>query len=228
MFIFQSTNMDEQIPVKAVDPLSDKPTSMNCIIAETKTVEQKLINNLRSSSMNRRKAEGQLFVKYFSVIKSATKKYHIGEDEAFNAYSDTVLAVINAIRSNCFEGNCSLSTYLYAIFYRKCVDIVRRKAAQKNIIHKTLPISMAEMVLSDSSKPVLETLIMKFEFNTLVKRLDQFSVTSKRLMLLHAEGYVDKEIAVLLQFKTADVVRTSRHRCIKRLNPGFSKSAAEI
>ena len=68
---------------------------MKCISFIKDNVEQQIIENLQSSAMNRRKAEEQLFYRYSYLIKAGIKEYAISEDDAFNAYSDTVLSAID-------------------------------------------------------------------------------------------------------------------------------------
>jgi len=57
--------------------------------------DQELIENLRQEGITRRKSEEQLFTTYTYFIREGMNKYSISEDEAFDAYSDTILAGID-------------------------------------------------------------------------------------------------------------------------------------
>ena len=43
----------------------------------------------------------------------------------------------------------------------------------------------------------------------------------KKLLAMFADGYSDKEIAVSMEYKTADVVKTSRLRCLDKLRQSY-------
>ena len=189
---------------------------MKCISKEG-NIEQEIIDNLRSSVINRRKAEEQLYCRYSYLMKAGIKKYAIGADDAFNAYSDTVLAVIDSLTYGTFEGKCSLRTYMHGIFHHKSVDVVRKKASQKKRMHQAESIHGEALYLSDGSKSIIEKLVIQTDIKRLKEKIDQLRHTSRQIILLSAGGYKDKEIAELLKYKTANVVKTTRLRCIRKL-----------
>jgi len=76
--------------------------------------DQDIIRNL--SNGNRRKGEEDLFNSYAYFIKEGARKYRLPEDEAFDAYSDTVLSAIEKITRGLFEGRSSLKTWLSRFF----------------------------------------------------------------------------------------------------------------
>jgi DNA-directed RNA polymerase specialized sigma24 family protein len=51
----------------------------------------------------------------------------------------------------------------------------------------------------------------------LKEKLNQLEEKCRQLLMFWGENYSDREIASLLQYKTADVVKTSRLRCLERL-----------
>ena len=108
-----------------------------------------LIKNLQQSQPNKRRAEEALFKKYIYFIKEGVNKYSLQEEEAFDAYSDTILQAINNIVSDLFENRSSLKTYLYRIFANKCVDLIRKKTTNKHSVYKTSPVS--DMLTSNPS-----------------------------------------------------------------------------
>ena len=68
-------------------------------------------------------------------------KYTITQEDAFDAYSDTILAAIGKISERRFEGRSSLKTWLFQIFHNKCVDLIRKNSTHKNRVHKTQEVS---------------------------------------------------------------------------------------
>lgn len=179
--------------------------------------ENEIIENLKSSGNARRKAEEQLFSMYSYLIPTGTCKYLINEEEAFDAYSDTVLAAIHTISAGTFKGRSSFKTFFYEIFHNKCVDLIRKKGARKNSVHATISIGGLENYLSDHSKSVIEELMSKSDVDKVKRKMSQLSEISQQLLLLSADGYTDREIAEIMNFKTANVVKTSRLRCLKKL-----------
>ncbi len=120
-------------------------------------------------------------------------------------------------RTTHFEARASLKTYLYQIFHNKCVDLLRKRTTNKNSVHRQRSISDRLMLLSDSARSVVQKLIDKADWNLLREKLNELEEKCRQLLMFWGENYSDKEIASLLQYKTADVVKTSRLRCLERL-----------
>jgi RNA polymerase sigma factor (sigma-70 family) len=173
--------------------------------------------NLAQHGIYRRRGEEQLFTTYMYFIKEGMKKYPLTEDEAFDAYSDAVLACIEKVTNGSFEGLSTIKTFLFQIFSNKCVDLVRRKTTNKQSVHRTLEISDMLLHLSDTAKTVVHKLIEQTDNNLLQQKLDELGSNCRQLLLLSAEGNSDKQIAEQMEYKTADVVKTSRLRCLERL-----------
>lgn len=176
-----------------------------------------IIHHLTEQGGDRRKGEEQLFRSYSYFVERGMRKYSLPEEEAFDAYTDAVLSAIDAITRQSFEGASSLKTYLFTIFHNKCVDLLRKKATNKNSVHQT--VSMTEMLLhvSDAGKSVIQRLIEESDWEMLKKRLNELGDSCREMLLLSAEGNSDKRIAELMDYKTAAVVKTSRLRCLERL-----------
>lgn len=96
-----------------------------------------IIRKLRHSRIERRKSEEQLFNRFVYFIREGISKHALSEDDAFNAYSDTILVAIEKITNASFEGCSSLKTYLYQIFHNKCVDLVRKITTNKNSVNRS-------------------------------------------------------------------------------------------
>jgi len=185
--------------------------------------DQAIINGLAQPGIERRKAEDQLFVTYRYFIREGMQKYRLEEEEAFDAYSDTVLAAIDMIAGGSFEGRSSLKTWLFRIFQNKCVDLVRKKTTNKNSIHQTAPVSDWLHALSDASKTIVQRLVEKADADLLKQRLSELGDKCRELLTLSADGYTDKILAVQLAYKSADVVKTTRLRCLEKLRQLYIK-----
>ena len=179
--------------------------------------DQEIIEQLRQSGIDKRRSEEQLFNRFSYFIREGMSKHALSEDESFNAYSDTILAALENIRNTHFEARASLKTYLYQIFHNKCVDLLRKRTTNKNSVHRYESISDRLMLLSDTARSVVQKLIDKADWNLLKEKLKELEEKCRQLLMFWGENYSDKEIASLLNYKTADVVKTSRLRCLERL-----------
>lgn len=187
------------------------------------STDQQLIENLRQEGAVKRKGEEQLFNTYAYFIREGMHKYVLSEDEAFDAYSDSILSAIENIRKGSFEGRSSLKTWLYQVFYNKCVDLLRKRSTNKNSVYQTTSISDMLLQLSDSGKSVIQRLIDKSDWDLLKQKLNELGDTCRQLLTLSADGYTDKEISTLMEYKTADVVKTSRLRCLDKLRQLYKR-----
>ena len=179
--------------------------------------DEELIQNLQGNNLLKRKAEDALFKQYIYFIKEGVKKYALQEDEAFDAYSDTVLQAIDNIRKGHFENRSALKTYLYRIFINKCVDFLRKKTTNKNSVHKTASISDMLILIADPAKTVVQQLIERTDMESLKNKLQELGESCRKLLMLFADGFSDREVSVLMEYKSADVVKTSRLRCVDKL-----------
>jgi RNA polymerase sigma factor (sigma-70 family) len=182
-----------------------------------RSADEELIKGLQQNNALRRKAEEELFNRHAYFIKEGMSRYSLPEEEAFDAYSDTILQAIDNIVRGLFEKRATLKTYLYRIFNNKCVDLIRKKTTNKSSIHQTMPISDMLSMIADSAKTVIQQLIEKTDLVTLKNKMKELGENCRKLLAMFADGYNDKEIAVLMEYKTADVVKTSRLRCLDKL-----------
>jgi RNA polymerase sigma-70 factor (ECF subfamily) len=186
--------------------------------------DREIIGQFCQGGIERRRSEEQLFNRFAYFIREGMRKHALSEDEAFDAYSDTILAAIENIKNSGFEGRSSLKTYLSRIFNNKCVDLFRKKTTNKNSVNRSETISERLMSLSDMAKSALQKLIDKTDRTQLRERLNDLEERCRQLLLYWSDNYNDKEIAALLNYKTADVVKTSRLRCLEKLRKAYNIS----
>ena len=185
--------------------------------------DHRIITDLMQGGIIRRKAEDDLFNTYSYYIRDAVKKYAMREEDCFDAYSDTILSVIYAITDGRFEQRSSLKTFIYRIFHHKCVDVMRKSSTNKESVNRAtgLPESMFEL-LSDNAKSILQKLIERFDHNEMQQKLQKLGESCKSMLTMFAEGYSDKLIAEALHYNSADVVKTSRVRCLQKLRQAYA------
>lgn len=186
--------------------------------------EREIIDSIEKNGTERKKGEERLFNRYAYFIKEAIHKYSLTREEAFDIYSDTVISAIEKISTGSFQGRSSLKTWIYQIFHNKYVDLVRKRSTNKGSIHRTLSISDLLFGIADDSKTIIQQLVQKTDWTVLRQKLNQVGDNCRQMLLLWADGYSDKEIAVSMDYKTADVVKTSRLRCLERLKQLYHSS----
>jgi RNA polymerase sigma factor (sigma-70 family) len=183
--------------------------------------DRDIISNLLHEGIDRKKGEEQLFSQYAYFVEQAMHKYSFPEDEAFNIYADTIMAAIARIINRSFEGRSSLKTWLYQIFHNKCVDLIRKNATNKSSVHRALSISAMLLQMADTAKSVIQEMIEKTDKGYLKQKLEEIGENCRRILMQWAEGFSDKEIAASMEYKTADVVKTSRLRCLEKLRQSY-------
>ena len=187
--------------------------------AKTSTTipDENIIQNLLQTGSARRRGEEELFSRYSYFIKEGIHKYSLTQEDAFDAYSDTILSAIGKIAMGSFEGRASLKTYLYQIFHNKCVDLLRKKTTNRQRVHLSETISGKLLQLSDNARSIIQQLIDQADWQLLKEKMKLLEEKCRQLLTFWGENYSDREIAAQLQYKTADVVKTSRLRCLERL-----------
>jgi len=179
--------------------------------------DKELIQQLKPGSPYKRKAEEDLFNRFLYFIREGMSKYSMDEVDAFDAYSDTILQSLDNIVKGDFEERASLKTYLFRIFNNKCVDLIRKKTTNKYSIYQTDFITDTLLLISDPAKTVIQLLVDKTDTDILKMKLEELGDNCNRILSLFADGCNDKEIATAMEYKTADVVKTSRLRCLNKL-----------
>jgi RNA polymerase sigma factor (sigma-70 family) len=176
-----------------------------------------IIQNLKLGGTMRERAVDVLYKKYAYAINQGVHKRNLLEEEAFDAYTDTILSTVDSVIKESFESRSSLKTYLLTIFDHKCVDIIRKKTTNKMSVHRTADIELMTDVLPDAVKTVLQKLIEEADYGKLHAQLELLGEKCKQLLNLFAQDYPDKEIAKIAGYKTGEVAKTSRIRCLEKL-----------
>jgi RNA polymerase sigma-70 factor (ECF subfamily) len=185
---------------------------------------QDFIAQLLDSEITRKKAEERLFRTFEYFIPQGMSRFSLTEDESFNAYSDTILSAIDSILHHAFEGRSKLKTWLFQIFHHKCVDLLRQKTTQKRSVFRTWTITDVLYQLSDPAKLAIQELADKGDWDILHEKLQQIGDSCRKLLQYWAEGLRDKEIAMAMEYKTTDVVKSSRQRCLEKLRQLYKPS----
>jgi RNA polymerase sigma-70 factor (ECF subfamily) len=151
------------------------------------------------------------------LIKEAIYKYSLTYEESFDLYSDTIISAIEKIMSGSFQERSSLKTWIHSIFHNKYVDLIRKKTTNKQSVHRVVAIPEMLLQISDEARTIIQEIVLKTDHEILKQRLSQIGNSCKELLLYWADGYSDKEIVNMMNYKTSDVVKTTRLRCLEKL-----------
>jgi RNA polymerase sigma-70 factor (ECF subfamily) len=187
--------------------------------------ENDLISGLQEGGIQRRLFERKLYEHFCYLIREATWKYGLREDICASAYSDTIIIVIENIVSRRFAGKSTLKSYTRQIFMNKCVDEMRKMTTSKGSVnYKTLEIESFISILPDRTRDIVQQLIDRSDQFVLMEKLRELGEKCRELLLLFEDGYSDQEIAEQMQYNSAQVVKTTRLRCLEKLREKmFSK-----
>jgi RNA polymerase sigma factor (sigma-70 family) len=179
-----------------------------------------LIQALSVDDVNsRRKAENALYLQYAYMVNTVRGKYSLDEDGLADAYTDTMMAVFEQLRNGMFDGRSSLKTYITRIFYNKCVDLSRKKTTMKGKAQQHDDVDGLQV--ADSSLNFLQHLMQKELVGKVKAVIGLLGSKCQDLILRWGEGYTDKEITELLGYKSEDVTKISRLRCLQNLKSRF-------
>lgn len=172
-----------------------------------------IIQSIRIGGSSQEKSLHFLFSRYQGWVKGASLKHKLSEDEALDAFSDAILALRKQVLLDKFRGESKLSTYLHAIFSRRCIDYLRKKSTYRVITAEKLP------EMKDQSLDVEQSLIVGERFDQLVEYIDQLGEPCKQILMdRYFWGFEDmEEIAARAGVKNANTAGSMRYRCMQKL-----------
>ncbi len=176
-----------------------------------------IFQGLRAGYRERALREKELYTQYNYFIDEGCRKHNLTYEDSFSAYSDAVLSAIHNIVADKFDGRSSLKTYLFQIYFNKCVDLLRKNTTNKQQVHKTNNIPELLTQLTDNARNAVEKLIDEQKRSAIKMHIDSIGEKCKEILLMFEDGLTDREIAEELAYNSSAVAKTSRLRCLERL-----------
>jgi RNA polymerase sigma factor (sigma-70 family) len=177
-----------------------------------------IISGIRNGGTQGQLCENELFENCSFLVNMHYKSYGLKHDDCLIAYADTIITVIGHIKKNIFEEKSSLKTYITRIFMNKCVDQKRKETTIKNSPNNdSLDVSSYLNRFTDTARGVIEKFIQGENRQILRSRINGLGGSCRQLLFLYIEEKTDQEIADAMSFKSSDVVKTTRLRCIEKL-----------
>ena len=126
------------------------------------------------------------------------------------------MAVVEKICLGEFTDAEGLQTYFRRIFFNKCVDASRKNTTNKMRVHDTEDVADKQH-LSSRAVDALKSLMEKELVQEVLQAISRLDVKCEAILTAWGRGSSAQEIAKVLGYKSAQVVRTSRKRCVEKL-----------
>jgi RNA polymerase sigma factor (sigma-70 family) len=183
--------------------LGTKKTSYN---------EAEVIAGLKAGGASREKYTRFLYKQYAGFIIKGQRKYRLSYEEAWDAFTDSVIKLCKQIEDERFSTAGKMGGYLFRIFSNKCVDIVRKNSSLQVEWIDDIP------EMQDEARNTLRNLIQKEQVSVLSSYMDKLGDTCKQI-LLDSEyyGYSIEEIAKRIGYKNGPSVSSKKYRCLEQL-----------
>lgn len=174
--------------------------------------DEAIVAGIQAGGAMREQWISRLYRQYFRYLHQGKQKHDISEEEAKDAYADAVIAVSEQIAAERFRGESKLSTYLYRIFYYKCVDIIRQKPT-----HRKVALQEAEAFEEVEANP-LDALELEEQMTVLASYLDQIGDKCRQILMDWGYwGYNMSEVAERMGFKDNKSAISQKHKCMQKL-----------
>ncbi|MEM7372549.1 MAG: sigma-70 family RNA polymerase sigma factor [Bacteroidota bacterium] len=159
----------------------------------------------------------QFYEEHLGLIPYGCHRYSISQDQALDAYSDSVADVLSQVRTGKFRKECALDTYLFRLFNNRCIKFLRNRQAAKR--------AGVQLPLGDSSSSD-PTPYQQLEDKDAIIHLKAIcQELNPRLWQILEELFLKgsnlEEIALKLGFKTPASVASIKWRHLKQLQQSF-------
>lgn len=183
--------------------------------------DEQLIRQLCSSNeREKQRAEKYIWETYHHFVGAqALNPVLQNADERETCYNDAVLVVCEKVINGGFDARASIKTFLWKIFYYKCVDFARKKTTNKNKPNTTLveiekeATNFVDVVRSEISDILNSDYWEKIQKGLRLLKEKCVNLLSYRYM----DDYSYEEIATIMNFNSAETVRRSISRCKEEL-----------
>ena len=174
--------------------------------------DEELVAGIRSGGSSRERCMNFLLRHWEFLIPEMCKRHNIREEDAEELYLDAAFVLYEHIKSGQFREQSKLSTYLYRIYFNKCVDLVRKNSADKTFVLEKIPEP------EDQSGNILKQLIFKEDFDRAMALMNQLGNFCKELLLDSLyRNYTLDEVAKRNKLKDAAQVSNRKYKCLQKL-----------
>lgn len=179
---------------------------------KTTHTDASVIEDILAGGLRRENAIKILFDNHIGFLYKVKRKFFLPEQDLQDAYVDSIIKLSAQISLGKFRGESKLSTYLYSIFFNKCVDLSRKKQSHSIVVEQST------LEMEKSAENLLHLLEVKDKGKWIRKTLDQMGNSCKQVLLDWAYwGYSMEEIAARNELKNAKTAKSLKYKCLKKL-----------
>lgn len=179
-------------------------------------MRDKIIEEIRGG---KREALVKLYKQYrVDFIKWALKNFHCNQQEAEDAYQDTTIAFYeNVMKDRLNQLNCSVKTYLFAIGKNILLSSAKKKS------NKTADLDNVKEVI-DEALLVHEKIALNEQQANILSAIESLGEPCQTILKLYYYDRLSiKKIVEQLDYKSENVVKVQKNRCMKRLRTNLEK-----
>ncbi|EAY24443.1 RNA polymerase sigma factor [Microscilla marina] len=180
-------------------------------------MHKEIIENIRSG---KREALVNLYKQYrVDFIKWAIKNFYCSPQEAEDAYQDTTIAFYeNIMKNKVQELSCSPKTYLFAIGKNILLSLAKKKSNQTADIEHIKDVEDDELI-------AFEKIALSEQQSNILAAIKALGEPCQTILKLY---YYDRlsirKIVEKLGYKSENVVKVQKNRCMKRLKSGIEET----
>lgn len=170
--------------------------------------DKRLIKGIREQD---ERIIAEMYMEYFPSVRHYIYRNNGSAEDARDIFHDAFVVLLEKIRENSLDLNCSLKTYLYAI----CKNLWLKKIS----VHKTSHVQYSELedTLAGANPINQEFYDINRAYLLYQKQFALMSPTCRKLIQYFLEGYSYQEITKLMNYENEGYARKRKYRCIKLL-----------
>jgi RNA polymerase sigma factor (sigma-70 family) len=170
---------------------------------------------LKGLALNEKDAIQTIYKENYSLIQSLVIQNNGSEDDARDVFQEALIVLYEKSRSDSFELNCQIRTYIYSVCRRiwlKKLQYLRRFESQVEVLEDTVPV---EEDLEAHEKINKQYAVMRSAMGKIGEPckslLESFYVNHKSM----------QEIAAFFGYTNSDNAKTQKYKCLMRLKKLF-------
>jgi len=170
---------------------------------------------LKGLAINDKDAIQAIYKENYGLIQSLVIQNNGSEDDARDVFQEGLIVLYEKSRSESFELNCQIRTYIYSVCRRiwlKKLQYLRRFETQVEVLEDTVPV---EEDLEAHEKINKQYAVMRAAMGKIGEPckslLESFYVNHKSM----------QEIASFFGYTNADNAKTQKYKCLMRLKKLF-------
>jgi RNA polymerase sigma factor (sigma-70 family) len=180
----------------------------------TDTTEQQLLEGL---ALNNRKAIETIYKQHYNMVQALILNNSGYPDDARDIFQEAMIVLYEKVKSDSFELNCQLKTYLYSVCRRlwlKRLGQMQRSFSEVENLRDTVPV---EDELERHERRNRDFQVMEQSLNSLGEPCRSL------LKAYYLEMKSMVEIACDFGYTNADNAKNQKYKCLMRLRKIFSQ-----